>query len=155
MTVLTGFVSLKEIQMKKSKTKHSAVSLAELGINTVVLTPHVNIEKIFKKFENEPDFIWADGKGKNFLYESLLETLKDEDSVFTKSPEIAEKTPKRWLNFMHDCVIFAVLHSVVKGQPLRLLHPSCFTNPEPKMKLSIDKTEGLIPDLFSSIPCYQ
>ena len=75
MTVLTGFVSLKEIQMKKSKTKHSAVSLAELGINTVVLTPHVNIEKIFKKFENEPDFIWAGGNGKNFLYESLLEGL--------------------------------------------------------------------------------
>jgi hypothetical protein len=60
--------------MKKSKTKYSAVSLAELGINTVVLTPHVNIEKIFKKFENEPDFIWADGKGKNFLYGILFET---------------------------------------------------------------------------------
>ena len=129
--------------------------MAELGIVSVVLTPHENLEKILVEFKNEPDFIWAGGKGKKFLFESLYETLKHEDSVFTATPSIAKENPKRWVNFMDDCVIFAVLHSVVKGQPLRLLHPSCFTNPEPKMKLSIDMTEGLIPDLFSSIPCYQ
>jgi hypothetical protein len=140
---------------KNSKTKYSAISMAELGIVSVVLTPHENLEKILVEFKNEPDFIWAGGKGKKFLFESLYETLKHEDSVFTATPSIAKENPKRWVNFMDDCVIFAVLHSVVKGQPLRLLHPSCFTNPEPKMKLSIDMTEGLIPDLFSSIPCYQ
>ena len=63
--------------MKKNlKTKYSAISMAELGIDTVVLTPHNNLENIFAEFENEPDFIWADGKGKKFLYESLYETLK-------------------------------------------------------------------------------
>jgi len=140
---------------KNSKTKYSAISMAELGIDTVVLTPHENLENIFVEFENEPDFIWADGKGKKFLYESLYETLKHEDSVFTATPSIAKKNPKRWVNFMDDCVTFAVLHTVLTDQPLKLLHPSCFTNSDKKKKLIIDTTKGIIPDLLDSIPCYQ
>jgi hypothetical protein len=139
---------------KNSKTKYSAISMAELGIDSVVLTPHENLEKILVEFNNEPDFIWAGGKGKKFLYESLYETLKHEDSVFTATPSITKENPKRWVNFMDDCVIFAVLHSVLTDQPIKLIHPSCFTNSD-KKKLIIDTSEGIIPDYFEPTPCYQ
>lgn len=141
--------------MKNSKAKYSVVSMRELGIDTLVMASQKDIEKWFKKFEDEPDLIWANGKGKKFLHESLHENLKHEDFVFTVNPSIAETNPKRWSKFMDDCVVFAVLNSVVKGEPMRLLHPSCFTNRDPEFKFLIDKSEGVIPTLFESIPCLQ
>ena len=140
---------------KNSKEKYSVVSMQGLGIDALVLTPQANIDKWFNKFESEPDLIWANGKGKKFLHKSLHETLKHEDFVFTVNPSIADTNPKRWSKFMDDCVVFAVLNSVVKDEPMLLLHPSSYTNRDPEFKFAIDKSEGVIPTLFESIPCLQ
>jgi hypothetical protein len=113
---------------------YSAIPMERFGIQTLVLTRHQQLIGIREAFLNDPDWSWCGGKGKQFMHQMLKKTLLVEDAYFETHIDEAIDSNQRWVDFMDDCVIFAVLDEVITSNPLLLLHPSCFDNiSHPKM----------------------
>ena len=114
--------------------KYSAIPMSRFGIQTLVLTQHQQLIDIREAFLNDPDWSWCDGKGKQFMHQMLKKDLMAEDAYFETNIDEAIESNQRWVDFMDDCVIFAVLDEVITSNPLLLLHPSCIDNVgHPKM----------------------
>lgn len=107
---------------------YSAIPMDRFGIQTLVLTQHEQLIDLREEFINYPDWIWCEGRGKRFMHQMLKKNLLAEDAYFEAYTEEAIESNQRWINFMDDCVIFAVLDEVITSNPLLLLHPSCFEN---------------------------
>jgi hypothetical protein len=105
---------------------YSAIPMERFGIQTIVLTQHQQLIEIREAFLNDPDWSWCGGKGKKFMHQMLKKTLLVEDAYFDANIDEAIDSNQRWLDFIHDCVIFAALDEVVTSSPLLLLHPSCY-----------------------------
>lgn len=117
----------------KSKI-YSAIPMNRFGINSIVMTEHKNLEETRKKFLHDPDWSWCDGRGKKYLHSLLKQNLLSEDAYFESHIYEALQTNQRWVDFMTDCMIFAVLDEVLTENPLVLLHPSCVGRSQhPKM----------------------
>ena len=113
---------------------YSAIPMDRFGIKTLVLTQHQQLIDIRKAFINDPDWSWCGGRGKRFMHQMLKKDLMAEDAYFEAHIDEAIESNPRWVNFMDDCVIFAVLDEVITSNPLLLLHPSCIDNvSHPKM----------------------
>jgi hypothetical protein len=79
-----------------------------------------------KCFKEDPDSAWCDGLGKKYMYLMLKQNLLAEDAYFESHIDEAVTSNERWMNFMDDCAIYAVLNEVLTGEPIKLVHPSCF-----------------------------
>ena len=113
---------------------YSAIPMERFGIKTLVLTQHQQLIDIRETFINDPDWSWCGGKGKRFMHQILKKDLMAEDAYFEAHIDEAIESNQRWVDFMDDCVIFAVLDEVITSNPLLLLHPSCIDNVNhPKM----------------------
>lgn len=97
-----------------------------LGINTVVLTPQERLERLWQEYVDQPDHVWMNGRGKTYMRDQLAAALKAEDEYFDRNSSLAVEGNQRWMDFMDDCVNYAVLCSVLDDEPLALLHPSCW-----------------------------
>lgn len=107
------------------KEQMSAVMMNQFGINTVVLTAQKEIESISRVLTSTPDYFWSEkGKGKACLHKQLHSKLKTEDSYFETNLNEAVPGNPRWDKFMENCVFFAVLNTVVRDEPLHLVHPT-------------------------------
>ena len=127
--------------------KYSAIPMSRFGIQTLVLTQHQQLIDIREAFLNDPDWSWCDGKGKQFMHQMLKKDLMAEDAYFETNIDEAIVSNQRWVNFMNDCVIFAVLDEVITSNPLLLLHPSCVDNVSyPKMP-ALNIKPSLIDDI--------
>jgi len=102
----------------------SAVPMHALGISVVVLTEHKRLEETRSEFLQKPDSIWMGGRGKNHMRNYLDVALRAQDKYFDQNPLEAVSENQRWNDFLDDCVIYAVLCSVLDDEPLALLHPS-------------------------------
>ena len=126
--------------------KYSAIPMSRFGIQTLVLTQHQQLIDIREAFLNDPDWSWCDGKGKQFMHQMLKKDLMAEDAYFETNIDEAIESNQRWVDFMNDCVIFAVLDEVITSNPL-LLHPSCIDNVSyPKMP-ALNIKPSLIDDI--------
>jgi len=127
--------------------KYSAIPMSRFGIQTLVLTQHQQLIDIREAFLNDPDWSWCDGKGKQFMHQMLKKDLMAEDAYFETNIDEAIESNQRWVDFMNDCVIFAVLDEVLTSNPLLLLHPSCIDNVSyPKMP-ALNIKPSLIDDI--------
>jgi len=127
--------------------KYSAIPMSRFGIQTLVLTQHQQLIDIREAFLNDPDWSWCDGKGKQFMHQMLKKDLMAEDAYFETNIDEAIESNQRWVDFMNDCVIFAVLDEVITSNPLLLLHPSCVDNVSyPKMP-ALNIKPSLIDDI--------
>lgn len=126
---------------------YSAIPVERFGIQTLVLTQHQQLNEMREAFLNDPDWSWCGGKGKQFMHRMLKKTLLLEDAYFEAHIDEAINSNQRWLDFMDDCVIFAVLDEVVTNNPLLLLHPSCYdsvSHPKmPPLKIKPSLIEGI------------
>lgn len=113
--------------MKKEQA-YSLVPMERFGIKTVVLTQHESLDEIRDKFENDPDWTWCGGHGKKFMHQMLKKSLLAEDAYFDAHIDQAVNSNQRWSDFMDDCVLYAVLDSVINEAPMMLIHPSCVDN---------------------------
>jgi len=118
--------------------------MGQFGIKATVMTPHETLEYLRDKLESDPDKSWCDGRGKKFMHSKLKQALIKEDAYFDAHLEEAVSTNQRWIDFMDDCAIFAVLSSVLSGNPLGLLHPSCFGSQMFSNKLDVNKKPSLV-----------
>jgi len=129
---------------------YSAIPMDRFGIQTLVLTQHQQLIDLREEFINYPDWIWCEGRGKRFMHQMIKKNLLAEDAYFEAHAEEAIESNQRWVNFMDDCVIFAVLDEVITSNPLLLLHPSCFENvghpkmPSSKFKLGLIDGIGIL-----------
>jgi len=126
---------------------YSAIPMERFGIQTLVLTRHQQLIGIREAFLNDPDWSWCGGKGKKFMHRMLKKDLLFEDAYFEAHIDEAVESNQRWVDFMDDCVIFAVLDEVITSNPVQLLHPSCVENishPEmPPFKQKLTLIEGI------------
>lgn len=103
-----------------------AVSMDQYGIDTVVVSYFDELERIRHKFNASPDSSFFNGQGKSAMYEWMLTNLRNEDAYFNKHLDLVSPTNERWLNFLDDCAIFAVLSACLHGTPIYLIHPDKF-----------------------------
>ena len=101
----------------KSRTP---VVLNMLGYNikTFVSTTQEKIDWYFNEFKTQPDKKFGDGAGKVILCEFLLYNIKKEDDYFSLDILNTEKSPKRWSEFLEDCIAFACIHSYLNKTAL-------------------------------------
>lgn len=111
---------------KKQQQVMSAVPMQWLGINTVVLTQQERLERLRQEYLCKPDHVWMNGRGKRYMRDQLAATLKAEDEYFDRNLPLAVEGNQHWDDFIDNCVIYAVLCSVLDDKPLVLLHPSCW-----------------------------
>jgi hypothetical protein len=127
--------------------KYSAIPMSRFGIQTLVLTQHQQLIDIREAFLNDPDWSWCDGKGKQFMHQMLKKDLMAEDAYFETNIDEAIESNQRWVDFMNDCVIFAVLDEVITSNPLLLLHPSCIDNVSYSKMPALNIKPSLIDDI--------
>ena len=108
------------------KNNRVAVSMDQYGIDTVVVSNLDELEAIRHKFNTLQDKSFFNGRGKAAMYESMLIALRKEDVYFNKHLKLVSPSNKRWLNFLDDCVILAVLSACVHNTPIYLIHPDKF-----------------------------
>jgi hypothetical protein len=110
----------------KSRTP---VVLNMLGYNikTFVSTTQEKIDWYFNEFTTQPDKKFGDGAGKSILCEFLLYNIKKEDDYFSLDILNAEKSPKRWSEFLEDCIAFACLNSYLNKTALPIADSQLFT----------------------------
>lgn len=99
------------------------IDMSKFGIATIVKTSSDKVENYMHHFENDPDHLYGSGIGKigfaNFLQSDLTET----DNFFNQHPRHRFNFPKRWNDFMDDCVILASLRSYLDKKPIALFNP--------------------------------
>jgi hypothetical protein len=123
---------------------YSAIPMERFGIKTLVLTQHEQLIKMREAFLNDPDWAWCGGKGKQFMHQMLKTDLLAEDAYFEAHIEEAVESNQRWVDFMDDCAIFAVLDEVITKTPLMLLHPSCFEKESHPQMQPLNKKPSLV-----------
>lgn len=133
--------------------EYSAIDMSRFGIKIAVLTPHSNLDEMRERFINSPDETWFFGKGKKGLYNYLKKHLRDEDRYFNKIFPNIDSEKERWTAFNDDCVVFAVLSSVLYDTPVYLLHPASFKNIVTDDKKHLIK--NMTPSLIEGIPIIQ
>lgn len=104
----------------------SAIDMSRYGIGTVVLTEHDGIDRMMLEFATKPDDIWCEGRGKKYLHKMLRKQLLKEDKYFDKNPKAIQRNSERWINFLDDCVIYAILSSYIFDEPIYLVHPQSY-----------------------------
>lgn len=130
-----------------------AISMADFGIKTVVLTSKEDIESTMNEFETSPDSVWCGGRGKRYLYKSLKKELQALDKYFDGNPAYVTAMNQEWTDFCDDCVLLYVLDALLFNKPFALIHPESYmANID---KASINATSGALPDLISGIPLVQ
>lgn len=116
------------------KNNRVAISMNQYGIDTVVVSYFDELERIRHKFNASPDSSFFNGKGKAAMYEWMLTNLRIEDAYFNENLDLVSQTNKRWLNFLDDCAIFAVLSACLHGTPIYLIHPDKFEGSRSRSK---------------------
>lgn len=112
--------------LQKKTEALSAVSMFQYGMEMVVLTEHKNLEAYRAEFERKKDSDWMGGRGKKFMYKKMKKALLADDKYFTNHKKLADKNNPNWVRFCDQCVMFAVLSSVLYGTPVYLIHPDQF-----------------------------
>lgn len=132
------------------KNNRVAVSMNQYGIDTVVVSYFDELEEIRKKFETLPDNSFFNGQGKVAMYESTLASLRKEDAYFNKHLDLVSPSNKRWLKFLDDCVILAVLSACVHGTPIYLIRPDQFEGMRSRSKASTSSVSST--ELMGQLP---
>ena len=99
-------------------TQHRIIDMRGYGILTFVQTSQEQIDWYMNAFSVEPDSKFGLGAGKAALLEYLENTVLMEDDFFNEDPQYQIEYPKRWENFLDDCVAFACLHSFMTANTL-------------------------------------
>ena len=107
---------------------YSAIPMDRFGINTLAITQHEFLIEAREKFLNDPDWTWCEGRGKKYMHQILKENLLAEEAYFEAHIEEAIEGNQRWMNFIDDCVIYAVLDEVIKDDFLLLSFSSSINN---------------------------
>jgi hypothetical protein len=128
----------------------SAIAMTPHGINAHVLAPHSELDSIRLTLLTLPDRMWGEGKGKHHLQQQLHLRLKEENAYFLDNPTMVSGDNDRWSEFMDDCIFFAVLHSVVTGAPIILIHPDQWGQLAKKKKGVV--SPGVAPTLIPGVP---
>jgi|GEM_PF-1797611 len=128
----------------------SAIAMTVHGINAHVLATHAELDSIRLALLTLPDNVWGGGKGKRYAQQQLHLRLKEENAYFIGNPAMVSEDNDRWSEFMDDCIFFAVLHSVVTGAPIILVHPEQWNDASSKAKR--DASSGVRPTLLPNIP---
>lgn len=102
--------------------------MQQFSINKLVLTTLTNLEEIRDEFISVPDSEWMNGKGKEALYDGLAKAVLDDDRFFNDHPEMIWNSRKKWNSFLDDCLVLAVLDSILNSRQLKLMNPSVFEN---------------------------
>jgi hypothetical protein len=98
------------------------ISMLPFGINTVVGTSQAKIDMYFNKFATEPDHLIGAGAGKNLFLQQLKQELIQLDKFFEKSLKNGVLHKQRWIDFMEDCVILAVLDSYMNKTKIQMFN---------------------------------
>jgi len=128
----------------------SAIAMTVHGINANVLAPHSELDSIRRTLLTLPDSAWGEGLGKQHLQQQLHVQLKEENEYFLNNPGQVQRDNERWTEFMNDCIFYAVLHSVVTGAPIILIHPDQWNQFRARSKR--DTSSGLGPSLIPDLP---
>ena len=104
----------------KSRTP-VVINMLGYNIKTFVSTTQEKIDWYFNEFKTQPDKKFGSGAGKVILCDFLLNTIRNEDAYFSFDILNAEKSPKRWSEFLEDCVAFACLHSYLNKTALPIV----------------------------------
>jgi hypothetical protein len=115
-----------------------------------VLATQSELDRIRIALLTLPDNVWGDGKGKRYAQQQLHLRLKEENAYFLDNPTMVSEDNDRWSEFMDHCIFFAVLHSVVTGAPIILVHPDQWNDASSKAKR--DASSGVRPTLLPNIP---
>lgn len=99
------------------------INMSVFGIAAIVLTQSTWVEYYLHKFATEPDDRFGGGVGKVVFANQLAQELKATDRFFNSHPRHRYNYPKRWAEFMEDCVILASLRSYIDKKPIALLDP--------------------------------
>lgn len=99
------------------------INMSVFGIAVIVLTQSNCVENYLKMFATEPDHRIGGGVGKVVFAKQLEQELKAIDHFFNLHPRHRFNYPKRWADFMTDCVILASLRSYLDKKPIALLDP--------------------------------
>lgn len=133
--------------MKKNRV---VVDMNQYGIETVVVANFDELESIRHRFNTSPDNTFFNGEGKAAMYEWLLGSVRDEDTYFNKHLELVSSSNERWLNFLADCLILAVLCTCLHGTPIQLIHPDGFE--EMKSRFMVSSFSFDTSDFMRQIP---
>ena len=104
--------------MKVKTCTPVVINMLSYKIKTLVSTTQEKIDWYFNEFKTQPDKKFGSGVGKVIFCEFLLYNIKNEDDYFSLDILNAEKSPKRWSEFLEDCVAFACLHSYLNKTAL-------------------------------------
>ena len=139
--------------MKIKNHNHEAVSAIAMtvhGINAYALSPQSELDSIRRTLLTLPDSAWGEGLGKQHLQQQLHVQLKKENEYFLNNPRQVNYDSERWTEFMDDCIFYAVLHSVVTGSPIILVHPDQWSQFRSSSKR--DASSGIGPSLIPDLP---
>lgn len=139
--------------MKIKNHNHEAVSAIAMtvhGINAYALSTQTELESIRRTLLTLPDSAWGEGLGKQHLQQQLHVQLKKENEYFLNNPRQVNYDSERWTEFMDDCIFYAVLHSVVTGAPIILVHLDQWSQFRSSSKR--DASSGIGPSLIPDLP---
>jgi len=128
----------------------SAIAMTVHGINAYALSPQSELDSIRRTLLTLPDSAWGDGLGKQHLQQQLHQQLKKENEYFLNNPGQVQHDYERWTEFMNDCIFYAVLHSVVTGAHIILVHPDQWSQFRSRSKR--DASSGTSPSLIPDLP---
>lgn len=113
---------------KTSDNQMCAISMAEYGLRTTIMTNSREIDEVMQEYKLRPDHYWCGGLGKKYLYQSLKSSLQPKDLHFSRNPMLANPLNHEWTDFCDDCVLLFVLHAHLLGRPILLSHCSLKLN---------------------------
>ena len=101
--------------MKIAKTTNEKypINMMAYGIKTIVQAAKQKIDWYMNEFATQPDAKFGGGIGKVALLNYLGQRISIEDDFFNQSPLSQIEEPKRWQEYLDDCVAFACLHSFI------------------------------------------
>lgn len=103
------------------KTKKCAIDMTGYGLAVIVQTTREQILSCVHEFATQPDEKFGGGRGKDALLEYLGHSLMMEDDFFHESGFHQLEYPRRWQDYIDDCLVFACLHSYLNGIDLPIL----------------------------------
>ena len=136
--------------LTNTKNNACAVSMEEFGIAVVIMTSIDEIETVLDQYTSQPDWIWCQGRGKQYMYESLKTKLQLLDAHFSKHPELVDLENKEWADFCNDCMLLYVLDAFLFDKPFALVHPDSYA--QNYRHAAVDTTGGVLPRLIPGIP---
>lgn len=103
--------------MKTTKTNNEkySINMMAYGIKTIVQASKKKIDWYMNEFATQPDKKFGGGIGKVALLNYLGQCISLEDDFFNQSHLSQIEEPKRWQEYLDDCVAFACLHSFMNG----------------------------------------